>query len=111
MCIEFVDMNPHALANFMVECTIDNQEVGGQEVVPRKGKGLEKEDPEVVPKEYWINFNGESKTKLSGNIPRWVHDLPTTNNEAERKAVIAILGLVGAPRVKTSKSLETQDQK
>lgn len=45
-------INPHALADFMVEYTIDNQEVGGQEVVPQEGKGLEKENPEAVLKEY-----------------------------------------------------------
>lgn len=94
----------------MVEYTIDNQEVGGQEVVPQEGKWLEKENPEAVLKKYWINFDGESKTELSGNIPRWVHDSPTTNNEVECKAVIAILGLDGSPRVKTLKSMETQDR-
>ncbi|KAK1379936.1 hypothetical protein POM88_026680 [Heracleum sosnowskyi] len=40
-----------ALADFMVECTIDNQEVGGQEVTVES-----KEDEDMVSKECWVLY-------------------------------------------------------
>ena len=61
-----------ALADFVVECPIANQKVGGQEdidkQVPEEGqKEKEKEDLEMTPKEYWmLYFDGASKTKTSG---------------------------------------------
>ncbi|XP_074377026.1 uncharacterized protein LOC141718544 [Apium graveolens] len=53
-----------ALADFVVECTINNQEVGGQEIVtPGEGE----KDEEATLKEYWVfHFYGASKTKSSG---------------------------------------------
>ncbi|KAK1363786.1 hypothetical protein POM88_039347 [Heracleum sosnowskyi] len=54
------------LANFMVECTIDNQEVGGQEAV-LEGREEEKQDEDTMSKECWVlYFDGASKTKSSG---------------------------------------------
>ena len=91
----------HALADFVVECTIANQEVGGQEDIdkqaPEQGqKDKAKEDLEITPKEYWmLYFDGASKTKMSGaglvlQSPEGFLveyalklDFPTTNNEAE----------------------------
>ena len=45
-----------AIADFVVECTIANQEVGGQEEIdkPVQEQGQkEKEDLETTSKEYW----------------------------------------------------------
>lgn len=104
-----------ALADFMVEWTIDNQEVGGQEIVARGGQEeVEKqgEDTEMELKEFWVlYFDGASKTKSSGarlvlqspdgfTIEYALKlDFPTTNNEA----LIAGLGLTRVLRVKNLK--------
>ena len=84
-----------ALADFMVECTIDNQEVGGggQEDIDKAV--LDGQNIETTPKEYWmLYFDGASKTKSSGvglvlQSPEGFTveyalnlDFPTTNNEA-----------------------------
>ncbi|XP_074359789.1 uncharacterized protein LOC141699884 [Apium graveolens] len=55
-----------ALADFVVECTINDQEVGGQEIViPEEGE--KEKDKGTTLKEYWIlHFDGASKTKSSG---------------------------------------------
>ena len=51
-----------ALVDFMVECTIDNQEVRGQEIVVE-----DKKDEGMIYKECWVlYFDGASKTKSSG---------------------------------------------
>ena len=109
----------HALADFMVECTIANQEVGGEEDIdkqaPKQGQKDEaKEDLEITLKEYWVlYFYGVSKTIMSGadlvlqegflvdyalNL-----DFPTMNNEVEYKSLIARIGLAKALRVKNIK--------
>ncbi|KAL8091953.1 hypothetical protein AgCh_034288 [Apium graveolens] len=82
----------HALAYFVVECTILNQEVGGQEdTIPQdkevdKG-GKEKDDKE---KEYWVlYFDGASKQ--------------IQVEQAEYEALIVGLGLAGTLRVKNLK--------
>ena len=93
----------------MVECTIANQEVGGQEDTVPQDKEVdnghkEKDDKE---KEYWVlYFDGASKTNSSGAglvlqspdgflIEYAIYvmklDFPTTNNEAEYEALIAAL--------------------
>ena len=57
-----------ALAKFMVECTIANQKVGGQEEVDKQipEQGKPKENLEMNPKEYWmLYFDGALKTKTS----------------------------------------------
>ena len=41
-----------ALTDFMVECTIDNQEVGGQEEIPNEGKETCKQEEEMILKYY-----------------------------------------------------------
>ncbi|KAL8116196.1 hypothetical protein AgCh_022623 [Apium graveolens] len=68
-----------ALADFVVECTIPNQEVGG-------GAGLVLQSPHGFLIEYAMKL-----------------DFPTTNNEAEYEALIAGLGLAGTLRVKNLK--------
>ncbi|XP_074355754.1 uncharacterized protein LOC141695406 [Apium graveolens] len=103
-----------ALADFVVECTIDNQEVRGQvdEKDTTQGEGGEKK---IENKVFWIlYFDGASKTNLSGaglvlqNPDRFLIkyamklDFPTTNNEAEYEALIASLGLARILRVKNS---------
>jgi ribonuclease HI/transposase InsO family protein len=103
-----------ALADFVVECTIDNQEVGGQEIIDQEGQQGEK--PTEENKEYWmLYFDGASKTKTSGAglvlqspegfIVEYALklDFQTTNNEAEYEALIAGLGLARALRVKNLK--------
>ena len=56
-----VAIKAQALADFLVECTTDNQEVGGHE-----DKVVEPEE-DAKPKKYWLLFfDGESKTKTSG---------------------------------------------
>ena len=103
-----------ALADFVVECTIDNQEVGGQEDIDKAV--LDGQNIETTPKEYWIlYFDGASKTKSSGaglvlQSPEGFTveyalklDFPTTNNEAEYEALIAGLGLAKALRAKNVK--------
>ena len=108
-----------ALVDFVVECTIANQEVGGQEEIdkPVQEQGQkEKEDLETTPKEYWkLYFDGASKTKTSGAglvlqspegfIVEYALklDFPTTNNEAEYEALIAGIGLANSLRVKNIK--------
>ena len=99
-----------ALADFLVECTISNQEVGGQ------GDKVEEPTKEEKPKEYWLLFfDGASKTKGSGaglvlqspdgfTVEYAIKlDFPTTNNEAEYEALIAGLGLARTLRVKNLK--------
>nr|XP_017246425.1 PREDICTED: uncharacterized protein LOC108218012 [Daucus carota subsp. sativus] len=100
-----------ALADFLVECTISNEEVGGQ------GDKIEdKVEESKEPKEYWLLFfDGASKTKGSGAglvlqspdgfIVEYAIklDFPTTNNEAEYEALIAGLGLARTLRVKNLK--------
>ena len=88
-----------ALADFVVECTIPNQEVRGQEDTIPQDKGVEDtipQDKEVdKEKEYWVlYFDGASKTNSSGaglvlQSPdgflieyAMKLDFPTTNNEA-----------------------------
>ena len=79
-----------ALADFVVECTIDNQEVRGQE-----DKEPSNNIEQVEAKEYWmLYFDGASKTNSSGaglvlQSPdgflieyALMLDFPTTNNEA-----------------------------
>ena len=64
-----------ALADFVVECTIVNQEVGGQEDIDKQApeQGHEEkreEDLEMDLKEYWVlYFYAASKTKTSGGMP------------------------------------------
>ena len=58
-----------ALADFVVKCTIANQEVGGQEEVDKQvpEQGQTERNPEITLKEYWkLYFDGASKTKTSG---------------------------------------------
>ena len=99
-----------ALADFLVECTIRNQEVGGQE------DKVEEPAKEAKTKEYWLLFfDGASKTKGSGAglvlqspddfIMEYAIklDFPTTNNEAEYEALIAGLGLARTLRVRNLK--------
>ncbi|XP_074374636.1 uncharacterized protein LOC141715047 [Apium graveolens] len=106
-----------ALAEFVVECTINDQEVGGKEIVtPEEGEKDKEED--LTLKEYWVlHFSGVSKTKSSGaglvlQSPEGFmieyalkFDFPTTNNEAEYEALIARLGLVRAVRDQESLNL------
>ena len=102
----------------MVECTIPNQEVGGQEDTIPQDKEVDKGDKEKddKEKEYWVlYFERASKTNSSGaglvlQSPdgflieyAMKLDFPTTNNEAEYEALIAGLGLVGTLRVKNLK--------
>ncbi|XP_074336883.1 uncharacterized protein LOC141674055 [Apium graveolens] len=104
-----------ALVDFMVECTINDQEIRGQEIVTPEG-GKKEKDEEITLKEYWIlRFDGASKTKSSGaglvlQIPDGFMieytlklDFPTTNNEAEYEALIDGLGLPRAVRDKNLK--------
>ena len=100
-----------ALADFLVECTISHEEVGGQ------GDKIEdKVEESKEPKEYWLLFfDGASKTKGSGaglvlqspvgfTVEYAIKlDFPTTNNEAEYEALIAGLGLARTLRVKNLK--------
>ncbi|XP_074373822.1 uncharacterized protein LOC141714189 [Apium graveolens] len=72
-----------ALADFVVECTINDQEVGGQEIITPEG-GEKEKDEETTLKEYWLDF-------------------PTINNEAEYEALIAGLGLARAVKAKNLK--------
>ena len=106
-----------ALVDFMIECTIDNQEVGGQKIVlPLKGKEVEEKEEDLTLKEYWVlYFDGASKIKssgaglvlqsLDGFMIEYVLklDFPTTNNEAEYEALIACLGLDEVFRVENLK--------
>lgn len=108
-----------ALADFVVECTIDNQEVGGQEVITQEAQEPAKEE-DLTLKEYWILFfDGASKTNSSGaglvlQSPDGFMikyalklDFPTKNNEAEYEALIAGLGLARAVRAKNLWRLKT----
>ncbi|KAL8134178.1 hypothetical protein AgCh_009294 [Apium graveolens] len=112
-----------ALADFVVECTIPNQEVGGQEDTIPQVKEVDKWDKEKddKEKEYWVlYFDGASKTNSSGAglvlqspdgflIEYAIKlDFPTTNNEAEYEALIAGLGLAGTLRVKNKKVCGTR---
>nr|XP_017246807.1 PREDICTED: uncharacterized protein LOC108218398 [Daucus carota subsp. sativus] len=108
-----VAIKAQALADFIVECTIDNQEVGGQE---NKDEMAESKEVEEKPKEYWLLFfDGASKTKTSGAglvlqspngfLVEYAIKLnfPTTNNEAKYEALIAGFGLARTLRVKNLK--------
>ncbi|XP_074342611.1 uncharacterized protein LOC141680222 [Apium graveolens] len=99
----------------MVECTISDQEVGGQKIVTPYG-GEKEKDVGATLKEYWVlHFDGASKTKSSGaglvlQSPEGFMieyvlklDFPTMNNEAEYEALIAVLGLARAARDKNHK--------
>ena len=101
-----------ALADFVVECTINDQEVGGQD----KEDEVPEKEKEQTPKEYWVlNFDGASKTNSSGAglvlqspegfIVEYAIklDFPTTNNEAEYEALIAGLGLAKVLKVENLK--------
>ncbi|XP_074324125.1 uncharacterized protein LOC141661043 [Apium graveolens] len=102
-----------ALADFVVECIINDQEVRGQEIVtPEEGE----KDEETTLKEYWVlYFDGASKIKSSGaglvlQSPDGFMieyalklDFPTMNNETEYEALIAGLGLARAVRAKNLK--------
>ena len=101
-----------ALADFVVECTIDKPEIRGQDNM----KVDKPKDPEESPKEYWhLYFDGASKTKSSGaglvlKSPEGfiveyaiTLDFPTTNNEAEYEALIAGFGMTKALRAKNLK--------
>ena len=108
------------LADFVVECATDNQEVGGggggggQEDIDKAV--LDRQNIETTPKEYWtLYFDRASKTKTSGaglvlQSPEGFTieyalklDFPTTNNEAEYEALRAGLGLAKALRAKNVK--------
>ncbi|XP_074355781.1 uncharacterized protein LOC141695434 [Apium graveolens] len=105
-----------ALADFVVECTINDQKVRGQEIVtPEVGE----KDEEMALKEYRVlHFDGASKTKSSGVglvfqspygfIIEYALklDFATTNNETEYEALIAGLGLARATRAKNLKVCE-----
>ncbi|XP_074346529.1 uncharacterized protein LOC141685318 [Apium graveolens] len=101
-----------ALVEFVVECTISNQEVGGQEIVTLEG-GKKEKDENTTLKEYWVlHFDGASKTKSSGaglilqSLKGFMIDyslkldFPTTNNEAEYEAFISGLGFDRAAKAK-----------
>ncbi|XP_074355755.1 uncharacterized protein LOC141695407 [Apium graveolens] len=107
-----------ALADFMVECTISDQEVGGQEyTVPQDTKGNKgNKEEDAKEKEFWVlYFDGASKTNLSraglvlhstdGFLIEYAMklDFSTINNEAEYEALIAGLGLARTLRVKNLK--------
>ncbi|XP_074337389.1 uncharacterized protein LOC141674577 [Apium graveolens] len=104
-----------ALADFVVECTINDQEVRGQEIVTLE-EGEKEKDEETTVKEYWVlHFDGASKIKSSGTglvlqspdgfIIEYTLklDFPTTNNEAEYEALIVGLGLARAVMAKNLK--------
>jgi hypothetical protein len=58
---------PQTLVDFMVENTINNQEVGGQERIDRGDR--KDEGPIVKKKEHWmLSFDEASKTK-TGSTP------------------------------------------
>ncbi|XP_074355747.1 uncharacterized protein LOC141695398 [Apium graveolens] len=102
-----------ALADFEVECTINDQEVRGQEIVTTE---VGEKDEETTLKEYWVlYFDGASKIKSSGaslvlQSPDGFMieyalklDFPTTETKAEYEALIDGLGLAGAVRAKNLK--------
>ena len=110
-----VAIKAQALADFIVECTINDQEVGGQEKENEKDESTEKEGMRPQ-KEFWLLcFDGASKTNTSGaglvlQSPEGFAieyaiklDFPTTNNEAEYEALIAGLGLAKMLRAKNLK--------
>ncbi|XP_074377935.1 uncharacterized protein LOC141719453 [Apium graveolens] len=111
-------IKPQALADFVVEYTINDQEVGGQEIVTPE-EGEKEKDEETTLKEYWVlHFDGASKIKSSGaglvlqNPDGFMIeyalklDFPTTNYEAEYEALIAGLGLARVVRAKNLKVSE-----
>ncbi|KAL8134921.1 hypothetical protein AgCh_009797 [Apium graveolens] len=57
-------LKAQALADFVVECTINDQEVGGQQIVtPEEGKKDKEED--LTLKEYWVlHFDRAFKKNL-----------------------------------------------
>ncbi|XP_074342105.1 uncharacterized protein LOC141679523 [Apium graveolens] len=93
------------LANFMVECTITNQEVGGRKIHLKIWGKKESEGEQIKDKEFWVlYFDGASKTNSSGvglvlQSPdgflieyAMKLDFPTTNNKAEYEVLIASMG-------------------
>lgn len=55
-----------ALADFMVECTIDNQKVSGQDkMIPEEIKDEDKQQ-ETLAKEYWVFYINRESKNLSG---------------------------------------------
>ncbi|XP_074341794.1 uncharacterized protein LOC141679166 [Apium graveolens] len=101
------------LADFMVKCIIDNQEVGGQEDIPQKRMEGEKKSED---KEFWVLcFDGALKSKSTrdvlvlqsadGFLIEYSMKLyfPIINNEAEYKTLIAGFSLAGTLRVKNLK--------
>ncbi|XP_074323318.1 uncharacterized protein LOC141660250 [Apium graveolens] len=106
------------LADFVVECTIPNQELGGHEyTTPQgmEGKRKIKESRSKTRNSEYSIFYGESKNNLSGaglilQSPdgflieyAMKLDFPTTNNETEYEALIAGVGLARTLRVKNLK--------
>ncbi|KAL8155730.1 hypothetical protein AgCh_000945 [Apium graveolens] len=102
-----------ALVDFVVECTINNQEVGERSSNPGRKR---KDDEDLTLKEYWVlYFDRTSKTKFSGaglvlqSLDGFIIeyalklDFLTTNNEAEYEELIAVLGLARAMRDKNHK--------
>ena len=99
-----VAIKAQALADFLVKCTIDNQEVGGQESRVEEPKEEEK-----------LNelFDEVSKTNGAGLVLQTPdgfviefstkQDFPATNNEAECEALLACLGLARTLRIKNLK--------
>ncbi|XP_074327022.1 uncharacterized protein LOC141664963 [Apium graveolens] len=75
-----------ALADFVIECTIPNQEVGGHEDTILQGmEGKEENEGEQIKnKKFWLDF-------------------PTTNNKVEYEALIAGPRLAGTLRVENLK--------
>ncbi|XP_074342458.1 uncharacterized protein LOC141680022 [Apium graveolens] len=101
-----------ALDNFVVECTIANQEFGGQEDTPQG----EVRERNVENKEFWVlYFDGASKINSSGDglilqstdgfLVKYAIklDFTTKNNEAEYEALIVGLSIDGTLRVKNLK--------
>ncbi|XP_074327706.1 uncharacterized protein LOC141665619 [Apium graveolens] len=104
-----------ALAEFVVECIISNQEVGGQKIVTLEGEEKEKYEG-VTLKEYWVlHYDRASKTKSSGaglvlQSPEAFMieyalklDFPNMNNEAKYEVSIDGLDLDRAMMAKNLK--------
>ncbi|XP_074351819.1 uncharacterized protein LOC141690966 [Apium graveolens] len=107
--------NHGGISILVVEWTISDQEVVGQEIVtPEEGEKDKEED--LTLKENWVfHFDGASKTKSRGvglvlQSLEWFMieytlklDFPTTNNEAQYEALIVGLGLSRVVRAKSLK--------
>ncbi|XP_074327503.1 uncharacterized protein LOC141665397 [Apium graveolens] len=108
-------LKAHTLADFTVERTINNQEVGGQEIVtPEEGKKDKEKD--LTLKEYWVLYFDRAFKKRSSGATLGLQspegfmieyalklDYPTMNNKAEYEALIAGLGLDRVVRAKNIK--------